>query len=215
MSWGFTWELIPQRIYEAYKADGHRVVAIEDLPDHKPATLLRLDTKTMEIVDSYQFPDRHFACSPQFIPSSQPCPEGKDESTHGYIVCIVLTDNPEKPAQCQDEFWIFHADDFNNKPIYRLSSSTSKPLNIALTLHSTWMRDLSKRYSDSQCRQQIRRQSVNDDYENGLKTACPVVRELFDDVVYDYFIEQILERDAVKRLQQPDYKISESCQELP
>jgi len=42
-----------------------------------------------------------------------------------------------------------------------------------------------------------------------------VVRDLFDDIVYDYFMEQIPERDAVKRLEKPGYKISESCQELP
>lgn len=202
MSWGFTWELIPQRIYEAYKVDGHRVVAIEDLPDRKPATLLRLDTETMEIVDSYQFGDRHFACSPQFIPSSQPCPEGKDESTHGYIVCIVLTDNPAQPDQCQDEFWIFHADDFNNKPIYRLSAPASKkPLNLALTLHSTWLRDLhqGRQYSEEE-RRQKREASIKLDYEHLLKEKSPTIQNLFHDIVYPNFIDQMLEEEFEKEL---------------
>ncbi|HBB30443.1 MAG TPA: hypothetical protein DDZ80_22540 [Cyanobacteria bacterium UBA8803] len=197
MSWGFTWELIPQRIYEAYKADKNRVVAIEKLSDyeHEPVTLLRLDTETMEIVDRFHFPDRHFACSPQFIPSSQPCPEGKDESTHGYIVCIVLADDPVQPDKSRDEFWIFHADDFNNKPIYRLSApSNEKPLNLALSLHSTWLRDLyqGQQYSEDE-RRQKREASIKLDYDYLLKEKSPTIQNLFHNIVYPHFINQTLE----------------------
>jgi len=217
IAWGFTWELIPQRIYEAYKSRECRVIPIEDLPDeNQPLTLLRLDTQNMTIADSFQFPYGYFVSSIQFIPSSEPLPEGAELSSHGYIACIVLTDNPENEEKPDDEFWIFHADDFQNKPIYRLSApNNSSPLNIALTLHSTWMRDIRGNYHDSKCRQQIRRQSVYEDYETRLKNVSKSIRELFDDIVYDYFIQQIPERDAVKGLQQPDYKISESCQKLP
>ena len=203
MSWGFTWELIPQRIYEAYKADKNRIVAIEDLPkDHKPATLLRLNTETMEIVDRFHFPDRHFACSPQFIPSSQPCPEGKDESTHGYIVCIVLTDDPAQLDKSRDEFWIFHADDFNNKPIYRLSAPVSKkPLNLALTLHSTWLRDLHQgRQYSKEDRRQKREASIKLDYDHLLKEKSPTIQNLFHDIVYPHFIDQTLEEKFEKEL---------------
>jgi hypothetical protein len=48
-----------------------------------------------------------------------------------------------------------------------------------------------------------------------LKNANKVVHELFDDIVYDYFIQQIPEKDAVKCLQQSNYKINESSQKLP
>jgi hypothetical protein len=149
----------------------------------------------MEIVDSYQFPDRHFACSPQFIPSSQPCPEGKDESTHGYIVCIVLADNPAQPDKSRDEFWIFHADDFNNKPIYRLSAPTNeKPLNLALTLHSTWLRDLhqGRQYSEDE-RHQKREASIKLDYDHLLEEKCQTIENLFHNIVYPHFINQTLE----------------------
>ncbi len=203
MSWGFTSELIPQRIYEAYKSDKNRILAIEDLPeDHKPATLLRLDTETMEIVDRFHFPDRHFACSPQFIPSSQPCPEGKDESTHGYIVCIVLIDDLSQLDKSRDEFRIFHADEFNNKPIYRLSAPVSKkPLNLALTLHSTWLRDLhqGRQYSEEEQRQK-REASIKLDYDHLLKEKSPTIQNLFHDIVYPNFIDQTLEEEFEKEL---------------
>jgi hypothetical protein len=68
IAWGFTWELIPQRIYEAYKSRECRVIPIEDLPDeNQPLTLLRLDTQNMTIADSFQFPYGYFVSSIQFI----------------------------------------------------------------------------------------------------------------------------------------------------
>jgi len=205
MSWGFTWENIPQRIYEAYKADIRRNVPIEQLPDYKPPTLLRLDTEKMEIVDRFHFPDRHFACSPQFIPSSQPS-EDKDPSIDGYIVCMIIKDNPTQPNKSQDEIWIFHADDFNNKPIYRLSSSSDQtPLNLALTLHSTWLPNFEQMrlYSEDE-RRQKRADSVKQDYEHFLENKWEIIQKLFHNIVYPHFINQTLETDFEKFLESED-----------
>jgi hypothetical protein len=202
MSWGFTWETIPQRIYEAYKADARRNVPIEQLPDYKPTTLLRLDTEKMEIVDRFHFPDRHFACSPQFIPSSQPS-DDKDSSIDGYIVCMVIKDNLTQPNQSQDEIWIFHADDFNNKPIYRLSSSSDHaPLNLAVTLHSTWLQNFEQiqKYSEAE-RRQKRANSVKQDYEHLLENQWEIIQKLFYHIVYPHFIDQTLENDFEKFLE--------------
>ena len=107
MSWGFSWETIPERIYKVYQNGKFRHIHHTQLPeDYKPTQLLRLDTEKMEIVDSFEFPYGHFACTPQFIPSSLPCPEDKDPSIHGYIVCVVLADNPDNPNQQRKVFRI-------------------------------------------------------------------------------------------------------------
>ena len=66
-----------------------------------------------------------------------------------------------------------------------------------------------------QTKTSIRRQSVYEDYEPRLKNANKNVCELFNDIVYDYFIQQIPEKDAIKLLQQPGYKIKASSQKLP
>jgi hypothetical protein len=213
ITWGFSWELVPQRIYDAYQSRCYRSIPIENLPDqNKPLTLLRLDTQSMSIVDSFQFPPGYFASSPQFIPSSEPL-QDKDASEHGFIVCTVLSDlsddssNKKKPS---DEFWIFNANDFQ-KPVYRLSApSKDKPLNLALTLHTTWMPEIRsdlqrKRYSDINVREKLRSKSIHEDYDSCLENASSTVRKLFDKVIYQYFIKQILEEPAIKKLQQPDY----------
>ncbi|MBD2234902.1 carotenoid oxygenase family protein [Phormidium tenue] len=212
ITWGFSWELVPQQIYDVYKSRGHRVLPIENLPDQdKPLTLLRLDTQTMTIADSFQFPSGYFASSPQFVPSSDPL-NGEDSSRHGFIVCTVLSDNPSNEKESCDEFWVFNADDFH-KPIYRLSApSAHQPLNLALTLHTTWMEDIhgesqQQRYADINVRRKLRRESVQQDYESRLKKAKLVTRKLFDEIVYGYFVEQISEVKAMKRLQKKDYQI--------
>lgn len=201
LSLGFTWELIPNRIYDTYKSDPHRVIPVAELlkEENKPITLLRLDTEQMVIVDSYQFPSGTYVSSTQFIPSSLPCPEEIDESIHGFIVCAVMLDpEPSQPHRARDEFWIFHADDLKNKPIYRLSASSAsdkEPLNLAMTIHSTWLPDICQQQNSVDERCEKRRISVTEDYQHLIEGKCKAVQELFNDIVFPNFITQTLEKD--------------------
>jgi carotenoid cleavage dioxygenase-like enzyme len=201
MSWGFSWEIIPGRVYEAYKNSKNRTLPVEALPTaDKPMSLVRLDTTQMVIADYFEFPFGYFARSPQFIPSSEPCPAGKDASIHGYIVCLVLGDTSDgKP---KDEYWVFHADDFKGKPVYRLSHAE---LELGLTIHSTWIPDLQRgKYPEAE-RQKIREESVKRDYEELLDRAWlskKKKKELFDMVVYEGYIRQVAERDLKEFYQQ-------------
>jgi hypothetical protein len=207
LSLGFTWELIPNRIYDAYKSDPHRVIPVAELPkpkENKPITLLRLDTEQMEIVDSYQFPSGTYVSSTQFIPSSLPCPQNIDASIHGFIVCAVMLDpEPNQPHRARDEFWIFHADDFKNKPIYRLSASSDsdkEPLNLAMTIHSTWLPNIPQQQYSVDERRKKRETSVIEDYQHLIDGKCKAVQELFNDIVFPNFIKQTLEEDFEKVL---------------
>ncbi|MDZ8050379.1 MAG: carotenoid oxygenase family protein [Aulosira sp. ZfuVER01] len=203
LSLGFTWELIPQRIYDAYKLDPRRVVPVEQLPEeNKPITLLRLDTQQMEIVDYYHFPSGTYVSSTQFIPSSLPCPEDIDKSIHGFIVCAVMLDpDPSQSDRATDEFWIFHGDDLKNKPVYRLSASSDDPaLNLAMTIHSTWLPDIHQQQFSVEERRQRRQKSVEKDYLHLIEKKGKVVQELFYDIVFPHFTEQTLEEDFEKFL---------------
>lgn len=209
MSWGFSWENIPKRIYEFYKNGKFRHIHHDQLPkDYKPTQLLRLDTEKMEIVDSFEFPYGHFACTPQFIPSYLPCPEDKDPSIHGYIVCVVLADNSGDPNQPQDEFWILHADDFNNKPVYRLSSPH---LNLGLAIHSTWLQEIdTQKYSQEELCEK-RKISFDEDYgkyfrkdgeESAKKVNTDIERLLKE--IRKKFIEQTLAEKPKKESNEAD-----------
>ncbi|MUG94607.1 hypothetical protein F7734_20410 [Scytonema sp. UIC 10036] len=192
MSWGFSWELIPERIYDAYKESNYRTIPHEKLPtQNKPSTLLRLDTEFMKIVESFHFPNGYLACSPQFIPSSQPLPEGKDKSTHGYIICVVLSDDKPK-----GEFWIFDANDFNGKPIYRLSHQN---LHLRLTIHSTWLPEIKKSHnSETTDRKKRREDSLKLDCDVLVRKGSAKLQKIFDDVVYPHFIQQTPEDELLR-----------------
>lgn len=208
---GFSWELIPERIFEIYKNSPLRVVPHEKLLEtelNKPITLLRLDTQQTKIVDWFQFPSGYYVCSPQFIPSSEPCPPGKDQSIHGYIACVVLSDSSQG-----DEFWIFDAsnlgnrqdledDSFSQPVVYRLSSPHK--LNLGFSIHSTWCSEYvrnmaSIRYSDRQYRQQRRKDAFEKDYKDlqyhENKKENEKITKLLNDNVQGYFIEQNLEKE--------------------
>jgi Retinal pigment epithelial membrane protein len=198
MGWGFTWETVPKRIYRAYRDRENRVISIEGLPQSDmPATLLRLDTERMEIVDSFEFPIGYLARTPQFIPSKEPCPPGKDPATHGYIVCIIMSDaEPDNPhTVAKDEVWVFHADDFKNKPIYRLSHPD---ISLGLTIHSTWIPTIQfGKYSEAE-RQAMRKNTLDRDFNPFVQAKIfPHTRTLFNEVVYPHYIKQTTEAELI------------------
>jgi carotenoid cleavage dioxygenase-like enzyme len=199
ISWGFSWEIIPKRIYRAYRDRDNRTIPIEGLPEvDKPMSLLRLDTETMEIADSFEFPIGYMVRSPQFIPSKEPCPVGKDPATHGYIVCVIMGDaEPTNPhTNAQDEIWVFHADNFRDKPIYRLSHPD---INLGLMIHSTWIPEIQEgKYSETE-RKEMRRKTLMRDYEPFVQANIfPLTKSLFHDIVYPHYIDRTSEETLLK-----------------
>ncbi|WP_373540860.1 carotenoid oxygenase family protein [Chamaesiphon sp.] len=198
MGWGFTWEAIPKRIYRAYQDRDNRVISISGLPQSDmPATLLRLDTEHMEIADSFEFPIGYLARAPQFIPSKDPCPSDKDPATHGYIACIIMSDaeptNPQTVAK--DEIWIFHADDFKGKPIYRLSHPD---ISLGLMIHSTWIPEIHFGKYPTAERQAIRKATLDRDFNPVVQAKIfPHTKTLFREVIYPHYINQTTEAELI------------------
>jgi hypothetical protein len=202
ITWGFSWELVPDRIYQAYKMRSFRAMPVEELhyQANKPITLLRVDTEKMEIADYFEFPSGFFACSPQFIPivSDSGSPDsGSNSSPQGYIVCVVLSDDPHDPTQIRDEFWVFHADNLREKPIYRIcaskASTAAKSLNIGLTIHSVWLPTLKSIPAEE--RHTRRDIAFCRDYGNLLNHRNARIRHLFLKVIYPNFKAQTLEQN--------------------
>jgi hypothetical protein len=198
MGWGFTWETIPKRIYRAYRDRDNRVIPVEGLPQSDmPVSLFRLDTERMEIADSFEFPIGYLARSPQFIPSKDPCPPGKDPAIHGYIVCVIMSDaEPNNPhTVAQDEIWVFHADDLKGKPIYRLSHPN---INLGLTIHSTWIPTIQfGKYPEAE-RQAMRKATLDRDFNPVVQAKIfPHTKTLFSEVVYPHYIAQTTEAELL------------------
>jgi hypothetical protein len=198
MGWGFSWETIPKRIYRAYQDRENHVIPIEGIPKtDMPISLFRLDTEQTKIIDSFEFPIGYLARSPQFVPSKEPCPPGKDIATHGYIVCIIMSDaEPDNPhSVAKDEVWVFHADDFTGKPIYRLSHPD---ISLGLTIHSTWIPELNiGKYPEAE-RQAMRKATLDRDFNPLVQAKIfPHTKTLFKEIVYPHYVKQTSEAELL------------------
>lgn len=160
LAWGFYRELVPKRIYDAYKNYRYRGVAAENLTtsrdecEDKPSYLLKLNTATSTIdLDRYCFPSDRFPSSPQFVPKAS-------NSEEGYIVCTVVSDHPSSPDSTGDEVWIFDAQQLSKGPQYRLAHPR---LDFGLTIHTEWLSDIKQRHSETEA-QKLREETFDQDY---------------------------------------------------
>ena len=177
---GFWQDLLTKYIYDMYKDYKYRVIPpeklleIPDNPQTRSSCLFRLETKSMEIADSYEFPlvsqdgkewDSHMICSPQFVPRA----DGDRSSTDGYIVCTVLSD--------KSEIWIFDANDLAQGPVCKLGHPS---LNFAYTLHTAWLPKIAKRTANYNC-------PVRKDYQDRVNKKSQDLQNLFETEVYPHF----------------------------
>jgi hypothetical protein len=176
ISWGFSKELITERIYESYKDYPHRTIPLKELhnTETQPATLLRLDAVSMEIKDKYPFPAGRFVSSPQFVPRRN----SKGDSTDGYITCVVLSDDKSMPEASGDEVWIFDAAKLKEGPLCRLDFPA---FSFGLTLHTTWLPKIKQRPSSYHI-------LVREDYAELVAKQPRKVQELFEQEVYPHFL---------------------------
>ncbi len=129
-SLGFDPALLTRRIADVYADHPHRQVALADLPTRAlPPQLLRVDHESMAVDDSFELPLGHLPMSPTFVPRRGGGPDD------GYLVIFAV--GPEA-----DEVWILDAGDLARGPLCRLRHPG---LDVAFTLHSTWVPELRSR----------------------------------------------------------------------
>ncbi len=191
LSWGFSMEIVPKRIFEAYQNYEYRGLPLEnfDTPGEycdKPVQLLRLNTELMEIEDRYSFEPEYFASSPQFVPCLEGNSENVEGSTDGYIVCTVFWEDKFNPLNSKDEIWIFDARDLKKGAICKLGH---KELDLKLTIHSTWLSNL-KSPDNPESVENLRYQSVRDDYHEFVKNNFPKLINFFEQEVYKKYASQ-------------------------
>ena len=197
LSWGFYRELIPKRIFEVYKDHPYRAIPIENflIQDKffdKPVQLLRLDTEKMEFKDKFSFPENFFASSPQFVPKAKHSQSQEDsDDSSGYIICFVTSDKIDLSEVHGDQIWIFDANDLGKGPLCKLKHPK---LDFGLTLHSSWMPDISQlKISDDEARS-IRRHAVHKDYQELVdRIDNPDIKQLFNEEIYKNFELQKLQ----------------------
>lgn len=156
------------RVYDDYK---YRAISIpkflELAKERVPSCLLRVDTTTMTIADSYQMPIGMIISSPQFIPRQG----SQGDSTDGYLLCTVYREN-------RNEFWLFDGKHLSKGPLCKLSHPS---LNFGFTLHTTWLPTIGPREASYQI-------PVTSDYQPLInQQRDPMIQKLFYEKIYPMF----------------------------
>ena len=133
-----------------------------------PSSLFRVETESMAIADSYEFPPGFIGISPQFIPRKD-----STSSTDGYIVCTVHCGESETEPH---QLWIFEADKLHEGAKWKL---THPDLTFGFTLHTAWLSQVTSRQAEYNI-------SVEEDYQE-LVADKPKLKELFEQKIYPHF----------------------------
>jgi hypothetical protein len=130
---GFSRDLLPKRIFNAYKDVKHRQVPLEDMVGgdgtHHNNSICRVTTENFAIADAYVFPDRVLLYTIATLDS-------KNQDGTGYLVAGVVTDQPGGARSSGHEYWLFNASDLAGGPICKLGHAT---LNNSTLFHAVYI----------------------------------------------------------------------------
>ncbi len=170
-SMGFSEDLAFGRLYGLYVNYIHRTVPLAGIKGmleqmkHQPATLFRLNAKTMTIDDAYVFAPGWVSSSPQFAPRRVVDGVARDDrgwrlvdgvaldpEVDGYLLCTVYgpdkVGDPRKgqlSRQRVPEIWVFDAADLAAGPVCRL---WSPKLIFGYSIHTAFVDEIGPRDED-------------------------------------------------------------------
>ncbi|MBD1914776.1 MULTISPECIES: carotenoid oxygenase family protein [Cyanophyceae] len=172
-------ELLTEFVVNLFEDYRYRVVSVPELlhivadNQGKPTCLFRLDTQSMAIADTYQFPcsldastQGYLINSPQFVPKVN---SPADDPTAGYLICHVFEgDRPQ--------IWIFDASHLSQGPVCKLDHPS---LSFGFTLHTAWLPTLQPCPANYTI-------PAREDYEPLLAHKSQAIQALFDQEVFPH-----------------------------
>jgi hypothetical protein len=130
---GFSRDILPKRIFNAYKNVETRRVPLEEMVGgeglHHNNSICRITTEKFAIADAYVFPDRVLLYTIATLDS-------KDQEGTGYVITGVVTDRAAGEQSSGHEYWIFNASDLAKGPICKLGHHS---LNNSTLFHAVYI----------------------------------------------------------------------------
>ena len=176
---GFSRDLLPKRIFNAYKDVKNRRVPLEDMVGgdgmHQNNSICRISTDNFAIADAYVFPDRVLLYTIATIDS--------DSTGAGYLIAGVVTDQPAGERSSGHEYWVFNAANLAGGPICKLGHET---LNNSTLFHAVYIpRAVVKRLEAGTASYQV---PIREDYPKAeLEKWDDSVLECFEDVIWSLY----------------------------
>jgi hypothetical protein len=177
---GFSKDILPQRIFNAYKDVDSRRVPIDEMVSGEGLShnnsICRITTDDFAIADTYMFPDR-------VLLYTVACLDSAESDKPGYVIAGVVTDEAAGEMSSGHEYWLFPADNLAGGPICKLGHPS---LNNSTLFHTVYIPD-----SKAQAWNQPDRRyhvPLREDYpKDELKKWDEVVLSAFDEVIWPYF----------------------------
>lgn len=177
---GFSRDMLPQRIFNAYKNVDARQVPLDDMVGgeglHHNNSICRITTKDFSIADAYVFPDRVLLYTIATLDS-------KNQGGAGYVIAGVVTDQAAGERSSGHEYWIFNASDLAKGPICKLGHES---LNNSTLFHAVYIpKTVAKKLDQKKVSYQI---PIREDYpKEELEKWGFSVLECFEAVIWPLY----------------------------
>lgn len=177
---GFSRDILPKRIFNAYKDVNARQVPLEEMVNgdgiHHNNSICRITTDNFAIADAYVFPDRVLLYTISTLDS-------KNQDGTGYVIAGVVTDQAASEKSSGHEYWIFNASDLTKGPICKLGH---KSLNNSTLFHAVYIpKAVARKLDQKKISYQV---PIREDYpKEELGKWDSSVLECFEDVIYPLY----------------------------
>lgn len=177
---GFSRDMLPKRIFNAYKDVTSRQVPLEEMVGgdglHHNNSICRVTTKDFKIADAYVFPDRVLLYTIATLDS-------KHTGNSGYVIAGVVTDQKASDASSGHEYWIFNASDLAKGPICKLGH---KSLHNSTLFHAVYIpKEVASQLDQKKISYHV---PIREDYpKEELEKWDSSVLKCFEDAIYPRF----------------------------
>ena len=177
---GFSKDILPKRIHDAYKDIEIRRVSLEEMVGGEGLkhnnSICRITTDDFKIADAYVFPNGVLLYTIACLDSSGP-------NQPGYVIAGVATDEIGGDGSSGHEYWLFLADNLASGPVCKLGHPS---LNNSTLFHSVYIPH-SKEW-ERKNKSQSYHVSLREDYPmDELKKWGVEIVSAFRDVIWPYF----------------------------
>ncbi len=189
---GFSKDILPERIFNAYKDVESRRVPLDEMVGEEGLShnnsICRISTEEFAIADSYIFPDRVLLYTIACIDSSE-------TDKPGYVIAGVVTDEAAGDESSGHEYWFFSADNLSEGPICKLGHAS---LNNTTLFHTVYIpAEKAQAWKKTEKPYHI---PLREDYpKEELEKWHDEVSSAFDEVIWPYF-----DKDDLNARQQAD-----------
>ena len=177
---GFSRDILPKRIFNAYKNVEARQVPLEEMVGgegfHHNNSICRVTTKDFAIADAYVFPDRTLLYTIATLDS-------KDQAGAGYVIAGIVTDMAAGEQSSGHEYWIFNASNLAKGPVCKLGHES---LNNSTLFHAVYIpKEVAKKLDQKGVSYHI---PIRADYpKEELEKWEFGVLECFEDVIWPLY----------------------------